>query len=182
MYSFPNLESLCCSMYNSNCFFLTSYRFCRRQVRWFGILITLKIFQFVVIHTVKGFRVVNKAEVDVFLESSWFFYHPVNIGNLISGSSAFSKSSLSIWLLKPGLENFKHYFAIIWNECTYTIVEQFLPLHFFGIEMKTDLFQSYGHCWVFQICWHIGCSTFTASFRILNSSTGIPYKGVVSTF
>ena len=101
MYSFPNLESLCCSMYNSNCFFLTSYRFCRRQVRWFGILITLKIFQFVVIHTVKGFRVVNKAEVDVFLEFSCFFNDPSDVGNLISGSSAFSKPSFSNhkWLM-----------------------------------------------------------------------------------
>ena len=73
--------------------------------------------QFVVIHTVKGFRVVNEAEVDVFLEFSWFFYDPRDVGNLISGSSAFSKSSLNIWnftvhiLLKPGLENFEHYFA-----------------------------------------------------------------------
>ena len=73
--------------------------------------------QFMVIHTVKGFGVVNKAEADVFLELSWFFYDPTDVGNLISGSSAFSKSSLNIWklilhvLLKPGLENFEHYFT-----------------------------------------------------------------------
>ena len=73
--------------------------------------------QFVVIHTVKGFRVVNEAEVDVFLELSCFFDDPLDVGNLISGSSTFSKSSLNTWkftvniLLKPGLENFKHYFA-----------------------------------------------------------------------
>ena len=73
--------------------------------------------QFVVIHTVKGFGVANKAEADVFLEFSCFFYDPTDVGNLISGSSAFSKSSLNIWkflvhvLLKPGLENFEHYFA-----------------------------------------------------------------------
>jgi len=73
--------------------------------------------QFVVIHTVKGFGIVNKAEVDVSLELSHFFNDPMDVGNLISGSSAFSKSSLNIWkfmvhiLLKPGLENFKHYFA-----------------------------------------------------------------------
>ena len=72
--------------------------------------------QCVVIHTVKAFEVVNKAEVDVFLELSCFFDDPVNVGNLISASSAFSKSSLNIWnfrvhvLLKPGLENFEHYF------------------------------------------------------------------------
>ena len=75
--------------------------------------------QFVVIHTVEGFGVVNKGEVDVFLVFSCFFFDPVNVGNLISGSSAFSKSSLNIWkfmvyiLLKPGLENFEHYFASI---------------------------------------------------------------------
>ena len=73
--------------------------------------------QFVVIHTVKGFGVVNKAKVDVFSGILLFFYNPKNDGNLISGSSAFSKSSLDIWtfmvhiLLKPGLENFEHYFA-----------------------------------------------------------------------
>ena len=73
--------------------------------------------QFVVIHTVKGFGVANKAEADVFLEFSCFFYDSTDVGNLISGSSAFSKSSLNIWkftvhvLLKPGLENFEHYFT-----------------------------------------------------------------------
>ena len=75
--------------------------------------------QFVVIHTVKGFGVVNKAKVGVFLEISCFFYDPEDVGNLISGSSAFSKTSLNIWkfmvhiLLKPGLENFEHYFASV---------------------------------------------------------------------
>ena len=75
--------------------------------------------QFVVIPTVKGFSVVNEAEVDVFLELSCFFCDPMDIGNLISGSSAFSKSGLNIWkfmvhiLLKPGLENFEHYFASV---------------------------------------------------------------------
>ena len=73
--------------------------------------------QFIVIHTVKGFGIVNKAGLDVFLELSCFFDDPVYVGNLISGSSAFSKTSLNIWkftvhvLLKPGLENFKHYFT-----------------------------------------------------------------------
>ena len=73
--------------------------------------------QFVVIHTVKDFGVFNKAEVDIFLELSWFFYDPMDGDNLISGSSAFSKSSLNIWKfrvhapLKPDLENFERYFA-----------------------------------------------------------------------
>ena len=75
--------------------------------------------QFVVIHTVRGFGIVNKAEIDVFLELSYFFSDPTDVGNLTSGSSAFSKSSLNIWnftvhiLLKPGLENFEPYFAIM---------------------------------------------------------------------
>ena len=79
-----------------------------------------KIFpQFVVTHTVKGFSVVNEAEVDVFLEFSWFFYDPKNVSNLISGSSVFAKSSLNIWkfsvhiLLKPSLEDFEHYFTSV---------------------------------------------------------------------
>ena len=111
-----------------------------------------------------------------------FFNDPVDVGNLISGFSAFSKSSLNTWkfmvhiLLKPGLENFEHYFTSMWDECNCMVVwEHSLALAFFGIGMKTDLFQSCGHCWLFQICWHIERSTFTASsFRIWNSSTGIP--------
>ena len=85
---------------------------------WYSHL--LKNFpQFVVIHTVKGFGVVNKAEVYVFLELSCFFDDPADVGNLISGSSAFSKTSLNIWkfmvqvLLKSGLENFEHYFGSV---------------------------------------------------------------------
>ena len=75
--------------------------------------------QFVVIHTGRDFGVVNKADIDVFLELSCFFYDPMDIGKLISGSSAFSKSSLNTWnitvhtLLKPGLENFEHYFSSV---------------------------------------------------------------------
>ena len=92
------------------------------QVVWYSHL--LKNFpQFVVIHTVKGFGVVNKAEVDVFLELSCFLEDQMDVGNLISGSSAFSKSSLNICnfsvhiLLKPRLENFEHYFASVLDEC-----------------------------------------------------------------
>ena len=82
-----------------------------------GIPISFRIFQFVVIHTIKGFGIVNKAEVDIFLELSCFFYDPADVGNLLSGSSAFSKTSLNIRkftvhvLLRPGLENFEHYFT-----------------------------------------------------------------------
>ena len=91
-----------------------AYRFLRRQVRWSVISISFRIFQFVVIYIVKGVSVVNKAEVDVFMEISCFFNDPTDVGNLISGCSAFSKTSLNIWkfmvhiLLKPDLENFEY--------------------------------------------------------------------------
>ena len=84
---------------------------------WSGIPISLRILQFVVIHRVKNFGIINKAEVDVFQVFSCIFDNPADVGNLISGSSAFSKSSLNIWkfmvhiLLKACLENFEHYFA-----------------------------------------------------------------------
>ena len=84
--------------------------------------------QFVVIHTIKRIGVVNKAYVDVFLELSCFFDDPADIGNLIFGSSAFSKTSLNIWkfmvhvLLKCGLENFEHYFTSVWDECNCAVV------------------------------------------------------------
>ena len=84
--------------------------------------------QFVVVHTVKGFGIVNKAEIDVFLELSCFFYDPMDVGNLISGFSAFSKSILNIWkfrvhiLLKPGLEKFEHYFVSMRDECSCVVI------------------------------------------------------------
>ena len=118
MYSFPDLEPVCCSMSSSNCCFLNCIQISQDagDVVWYSHL--LKTFpQFVVIHTVKGFGIFNKAEIDVLLELSCFFDDSIDVGNLISGSSAFSKSSLNIWkvtvhvLLKPGLENFEHYFA-----------------------------------------------------------------------
>ena len=177
MYSFLDLEPVCCSMSGSNYCFLTCIQISQEagQVVWYSHL--LKNFpQLVVIYRVKGFGIINKAEVDVFLEFSCFFYDPMDVGNLISGSSAFSKSNLNIWklmvrvLLKPSLETFEHYFASMWDECNCAVVWAF-----FGIGMKTDLFQSCGHCRVFHICWHIECTIFTASsFRIWNSSTGIP--------
>ena len=102
-------------MFGSNCcFFLTCIQVFSNQVSWFGILISLRIFQFVVIHTVKDVSIVKEAEADVLLEISCFFNDPTDVGNLISGSSALSKSSLNIWkfslhiLLKPHLENFEH--------------------------------------------------------------------------
>ena len=118
MYSFPNLEPVCYSMSSSNYCFLTGKQISQEagKVVWYSHL--LKNFpQFIVIHTVKDFGIVNEAEADVILKLYYFFYDPTDVGNLISGSSAFSKSSLNIWkflvhvLLKPSLENFEHYFA-----------------------------------------------------------------------
>ena len=116
-----------------------------------------------------------------FLELSCFFDDPSDVGNLISGSSAFSKTSLNIWkftvhsLLKPGLENFEHYFTSMWDECNCAVVWAFFGIAFLWDWNENWHFQSCGPCWVFQICWHIECSTFTASsFRIWNSSTGMP--------
>ena len=91
-----------------------AYRFLKRQIRWSGIPISWRIFQFVMIHIVNGFSIVNKTEVDVFLKFSCFFYYPTDVGNFTSDPYAFSKSSLKICkslvhiLLKPGLENFEH--------------------------------------------------------------------------
>ena len=125
-----------------------AYKFLRRQVRWSGISISWRIFHsFFVIRTVKGFGIVNKAEVDVFLELSCIFYDSMDVGNLIPGSSAFSKTSLNIWkftvhvLLKPHLENFEYYFASLLNACNCVVVWTF-----FGTRKKTDHFQSCDHC------------------------------------
>ena len=135
MYSFPKLEPVCCSMCSSYSCFLTCIQISQEagQVVWYSHL--LKNFpQFVVIHTVKGFGVVNKAKVDVFLELSCFFNDPTHVGNLISGSSAFSKSSLNIWkfsvhvLLNPCLENFEHYFVSMWDEYKCAVVWTFFVI------------------------------------------------------
>ena len=139
MDSFSYLEPFCCSMSSSNGCFLTCIQISQETGRWSGIPISKNFPQFVVIHTVKGFGVVNKSEVSVFLELSYFFNDPTDVGNLISGSSAFSKTSLTIWkftvhvLLKPGLEDFEHYFASMWNECNCAVV-----CAFFGIALLWD--------------------------------------------
>ena len=124
-----------------------AYKFLWRQVRWSVIPISL---QFVVIHTVKVFSVVNKAEVAVFLEFPCFLYDPTNFSNLISGSSAFSKSSLNIWklsvhiLLKPSLKDFEHYFASMWNKHNCLVVWTF-----FGIALLWD----WNENWPFLVLW-----------------------------
>ena len=135
----------------SNCCFFTCIQVSQEvgQVVWYSHL--LKNFpQFAVIHTVKGFDLVNKAEIIVFLEFSCFFGDPADVGNLISGSSAFFKTSLNIWrfmvhvLLKPGLENFEHYFTSVWDECNCLVVWAF-----FGIAFLWDWNES----WSFPVWW-----------------------------
>ena len=108
----------------SNCCFLTCIQLSQEayQMVWYSHLFQ-NFPQIFVVHTVKGFGIVNKAEVDVFLELSCFFHDPMDVGNLIFSSSAFSKSSLNIWkfmihiLLESGLENIEHYFTNVWDEC-----------------------------------------------------------------
>ena len=170
-------------MSNSNCCFLTCIQISQEadQVVWYSHL--LKNFpQFIVIRSVKGFGIVNKAEMDVFLELSCFFHDQADVGNLISGSSAFSKYSLNIW--KFSVHSW-YCWSLAWRILSMILLSCEMSalcgslsilwaLPFFGIGMKTDLFQFYGHFWVFQICWYIEYSTFTASsFRIWNSSAEI---------
>ena len=124
-------------MSGSNCCFLACIHIFQEagKVVWYSYL--FKNFpQFVVIYIGKGFGVINKAEVDVLLELSCFFDDPTSVGNLISGSSTFSKSSLNIWkftvhiLLKPDLENFENYFASVWDECNCVVVWTFSGIAF----------------------------------------------------
>ena len=141
-------------MSSSNCCFLTCIQISQEAGKVICYSHLFKNFpQFLVIHTVKGFGVVNKAEVEVFLELSCF----LNDGNLISGSSAFSKTSLNIWnfsvhiVLKPAWRILS--ITLLGFEMS-AIMQEFehsLALLFFRIGMKTGLFPSCGHCWVFQI-------------------------------
>ena len=141
MYSFPNLEPVCFFISGSNSCFLI----CTQVSQEAGNMVW-NCPQFVVIHTVKGFSVINEAEIDVFLEFSCFFYDPKDVGNLISGSSAFSKPSLNIReftvpiLLKPGLENFEHYFASMWDECNCVVVWAFFCIAFLWDWIENRLF------------------------------------------
>ena len=127
-----------------------AYKFRRRQVRWSGSPISFRIFHTLLCHTVKGFSLVNEAEVDIFLELSCFFYDPADVGNLISGSSAFSQSNLNTWelsvhiLLKPGLENFEHYFASMWDEFNCVVVWTLV-----GIAFLRD----WNENWPFPVLW-----------------------------
>ena len=167
MYSFSCLEPVCCSMSSSNCCFLACTQISQEagQVVWYSHLFQ-NFPQFIVIHTVKGFGIVNKSEIDVFLEMSCFFHDPADVGNLISGSSAFLNPA---WT--SGSSWFIYCWSLAWRILRITLLacemsaifEHSLALPFFGTGMKTDLFLSCGQCWVFQIPWHTECSTFTAS-------------------
>ena len=151
MYSFSYLEPVCCSTSSSNWCFRTCIQISQEadQVIWYSHLFQ-NFPQLIVIHTVQVFGIVNKSEIDVFLELSCFFHDPADVGNLISSSFAFSKSSLNIWkftvhvLLKPGLENFENYFASVWDECYCVVVWAF-----FGIAFLWD----WNENWPFPVLW-----------------------------
>ena len=150
MYSFPNLEPVCCSMAGSNGCFLTCVQTSQDagQVVWYSHL--LKNFPVCCDSHRLRLSVVNKAEVDVFLELSCFFNDPTDFGNLISGSSAFSKSNWNLWkfsrytLLKPGLENFECYFANEWDKCNLCS-----SLALFGIAFPWNWKEN----WPFPVLW-----------------------------
>ena len=138
--SFPIFELVRCSMSGSNCCFLSCIQVSQEadNVVWYFYLFK-NIPQIVMIHTVKGLWHSQWSRSGCFLEFPCFFYDPVYVGSLISGSSAFSKSSLYIWkfsvhlLLKPSLKDFEHYLAIMWNECNCIVIWTF-----FGIEFLWD--------------------------------------------
>ena len=179
MYSFPSLEPVCCSMSSSNWCFLTCIQISQKAGKVVYCSQLFKNFPHFVGSAqtgsqMTGFGIVNKVEVDVFLElllfrwsnGCWWSLVPLHFLNSAwtSGSSRFTYcwglawTILSITLLVCELS------AIVWW------FEHSLALPFLGIGMKTDLFLSYAHCWVFQICWCVECSTLTAScFRILSS-------------
>ena len=150
-YSFSYLEPVCCSMSSSICCFLTCIQISQEtgQVVWYSHLFQ-NFPQFIVIHTVTGFGIVSRVEIDVFLELSCFFHDPADVGNLTSGSSAFSKTT-------SGSSRFTYWCSLAWRILSMTLracemsaivwlFEHSLALPFFGIGMKTGLFQSCGHC------------------------------------
>ena len=182
MHSFLNFEPVHCSISSSNCCFLTCIQVSQKtgKVIWYSYLFK-KFPQLVLIHTVKGFSIVTVAEVDVFLEFPCFLYEPMNVGNLISVSSALSKCTLYLWkflvhiLQTASLKDFEHYLAIMWSEGNFTVA-----CTFSGIAFLWD----WNENWPFPVLWpllsfpsllaywvqHVTAS----SFRIWNSSAEIP--------
>ena len=177
MYVFSNFEPGSCSMSCSNCRFWTCIWISQETGKVVCCPHLLKNFpQCVAIYIVKVFSIISEAEVDVFLEFSWFFYDLVEAGNLISGSSAFSKSSLSIWkflvhvLLKPGLRDLEHYLASVWKEHSCVVVWTF-----FGIAFLWD----WNKYWPFPVLWPLLSSVQLLSFVRLcdpmnRSTPGLP--------
>ena len=159
-YCFSYLEPVCCSTSSSNCCFLTCIKISQEagQVVWYSHHFQ-NFPQFLVIHTVKDFSIVNKAEIDVFLELPCFFDDPMNVFNLISVPLPFLNPART-----SEISRFKYCWSLAWKNLNITLqargmsaivwyFEHSLALPFFGTGMKTDLFQSCGHCWVFQIYW-----------------------------
>ena len=139
-------------MSSSNCCFLTCIRVSQEigEMVWYSHLFQ-NFPQFTMIHTIKGFGIVNKAEIDAFSGTlSCFSHDPADVGNLISGSSVFSKTSLNIWkftvhiLLKPGLENFEYYFASVWDECNCAVVRTSFHIAFL---------RDWNENWPFPVLW-----------------------------
>ena len=152
MYPFSYLDPVYFSMSSSNCCFLTCIQVSQEagQVVWYSHLFQ-NFPQFMVIHIVKSCSVVSEAEGDVFLEFTCFFNDPADIGNLISGSLFFSKSSLNIWKFSVhvwslSLKDFEHYFASMWNECNCVVVWTF-----FDIALLLD----WNENWPFPVLWSL---------------------------
>ena len=168
-------------MSSSNCCFLTSIQISQEsgQVVCYSHLFRNFPRFIVVIHTVKDFGIVNKAEVDVFLELSCFLNDPAGVGNLISGSSAFSKSSLNIWkfmvpiLLNPDLENFEHCFVIMWNEYNCVVVWTF-----FGIAFLWDCNEN----WPFPVVWPLLNLPDLLAYCVPGLYTNTVFKAGVSCY
>ena len=146
MYSSPNLEPVHCSTSSSNSCFLTCIQVSQEAGKTVWYFHLFKNFpEFVLIHTVKVFSIVNEADIDVFLEFSCFFYDPTNVGNLISGSSTFSKSSLNTWNSR-----FMYYWSLtwrilsMWDECNCVVI-----WIFFGIPFLWD----WNENWPFPVLW-----------------------------
>ena len=153
MYSFSYLEPVCVPCPVLTVASWPAHRFLKGQVRWSCIAISFRIFHsFMWAFIIKGFDLVSKAEIDVFLELSCFCDDPVDVGNLISGSSTFFKIRLNIWkftvhvLLKHGLENFEHYFASVWDECSCVVVWTFFGFAFFW---------DWSENWPFSVLWQL---------------------------
>ena len=151
MYSFSSFELVSCSMSSSSYCFLSIIHVSQEtsKVVWYSHFFQ-NFPQSLVIHAVKGFSIIKKAEVDVFLEISCFFYDPMNVGSLITGSFAFSKSSLNIWkfsvhiILKPSLENFEYCFTSMWDECNRAVLWAFFSIAFLW---------DWNENWPFQVLW-----------------------------